>query len=156
LAAIAGRFGKLCGGLDRLSVVGRSAWPAPIHDAKAAIRWLRAHAAELGLDARHIGAVGVSAGGTIAVLLGVAGDVAELEGAVGQHVGVDSRVQAVANLYGRINFLAEPESARAATDQAVALNQRLKQLFGGTLEEKRDVARAASPVTHVSAGDARY
>jgi acetyl esterase/lipase len=133
---------------------GEARWPAPIHDAKAAIRWLRAHAAELGLDARHIGAVGVSAGGTIAVLLGVAGDVAELEGAVGQHVGVDSRVQAVANLYGRINFLAEPESARAAPDQAVALNQRLKQLFGGTLEEKRDVARAASPVTHVSAGDA--
>jgi len=133
---------------------GEARWPAPIHDAKAAIRWLRAHAAELGLDGRRIAVAGVSAGGTIAVLLGVAGDVPELEGSVGAHVGVDSRVQAVANLYGRINFLAEPESARAAPDQAAALNQRLRQLFGGTLEEKRDLVRMASPITHVSAGDA--
>lgn len=133
---------------------GEAQWPAPIHDAKAAIRWLRAHASELGLDGNRIGVVGVSAGGTVAVLLGVASDVRELEGVVGPHRGVDSRVQAVANLYGRINFLAELESARAAPDQAVALNQRLKQLFGGTLDDKRAVAQMASPITHVSPGDA--
>lgn len=133
---------------------GEARWPAQIHDAKAAIRWLRAHASELGLDARHVGVVGVSAGGTLAVLLGVGGEVAALEGAVGPHLGVDSQVQAVANLYGRINFVAEPAAARAAPDQIGALNQRLQQLFGGPLDEKRVAARAASPITHVSAGDA--
>lgn len=146
--------GKYAGASIGYRLSGEAQWPAPIHDAKAAIRWLRAHARENGLDPNHIGVVGVSAGGTVAVLLGVAGDVSELEGTVGPHLGVDSRVQAVANLYGRINFLAEPESARAAPDQAAALAQRLRQLFGGTLEEKQGIARTASPITHVSPGDA--
>jgi acetyl esterase/lipase len=38
-------------------------FPAQIHDVKASVRWLRAHAAHYNLDADRIGALGESAGG---------------------------------------------------------------------------------------------
>lgn len=40
------------------------------HDAQAAVRWLRANAAEYGIDAGHIGTVGYSAGAITAVGVG--------------------------------------------------------------------------------------
>ncbi|MDS0138795.1 MULTISPECIES: alpha/beta hydrolase [unclassified Amycolatopsis] len=48
-------------------------WPAPLDDARCAVRFLEAHAAELDLDPARITAVGTGAGGTLASLLGVAG-----------------------------------------------------------------------------------
>jgi acetyl esterase/lipase len=135
-------------------LAGEATWPAQIHDCKAAVRWLRANASRYGLDADKIGVVGNSAGATLALLLGASHGVPELEGTVGPHATERSRVAAVVNFFGRINFLAEPESARAGPAQAVALTGRLKVLFGGTLEEKAGLARQASPVNHVSPGDA--
>jgi acetyl esterase/lipase len=44
-----------------------SRWPSQIEDAKVHIRWVREHAAELGIDPKHIGVAGYSAGGFIAV-----------------------------------------------------------------------------------------
>lgn len=56
-------------------------WPAQLVDAQLAVRWLRAQASSLGLDAHHLCAYGDSAGGHLAVFLGVlhsihAGDLA--------------------------------------------------------------------------------
>ena len=53
---------------------GEAPFPAGTRDAKAAVRWLRAHAAEYGLDTAHFAAWGESAGGYLAVMLGVTGD----------------------------------------------------------------------------------
>ena len=55
-------------------------WPAHIHDCKAAIRWLRSHAAEYRIDPDRIGAMGSSAGGHLAQFLGVTNDVREFDG----------------------------------------------------------------------------
>jgi len=41
----------------------RYGYPAPIDDGMRAIRYVRAHAADLGIDANHIGMIGFSAGG---------------------------------------------------------------------------------------------
>src|SRR5438105_8881415 len=49
----------------RLSGVAK--WPAPIHDVKAAIRWMRANAGSLGIDPQRIAVVGHSAGGHLAL-----------------------------------------------------------------------------------------
>jgi acetyl esterase/lipase len=56
-------------------------WPAQLVDAQLAVRWLRAQAVSLGLDAHHLCAYGDSAGGHLAVFLGAlqsihAGDLA--------------------------------------------------------------------------------
>ncbi len=46
-------------------------WPAQLVDAQLAVRFLRAHAADFGIDPRHVGAIGDSAGAQLAVFLGV-------------------------------------------------------------------------------------
>ena len=46
-------------------------WPAQLVDVQLAVRFLRAHAAEFGIDPARIGALGDSAGGHLAVFLGV-------------------------------------------------------------------------------------
>src|ERR1700733_13054086 len=45
---------------------GEATWPAQLHDVKAAVRWLRARAGELGIDGDRIAAWGESAGGPLA------------------------------------------------------------------------------------------
>ncbi len=72
--------------------------PAQIHDCKAAIRWLRLHAAEYRIDPARVGAWGSSAGGHLVALLGTSGDVPALEG--DENPGASSRVSSVVDWYG--------------------------------------------------------
>ncbi len=125
-------------------------FPAQIHDCKGAIRWLRAHAKEYKLDPERIGVWGSSAGGHLVALLGTSGGVKELEGDVGGNTGFSSRVQAVCDLCGPATFREEdlPEGADEGN-----VPQALTKLLGGPLEENRDKARAASPVTHITKDD---
>ncbi|MBL9132479.1 MAG: alpha/beta hydrolase fold domain-containing protein [Verrucomicrobiaceae bacterium] len=129
-------------------------WPAQIHDCKAAIRWIKAHAKELGLDASKIAVWGSSAGGHLVSFLGTSGDVKELEGTLGKHTDQDSKVGCVINFFGPENFITmvtqESTVDRTTADYPEAL------LLGGRVQDKADVAREASPVTHVSAGDAPF
>jgi acetyl esterase/lipase len=48
-----------------------SPFPAQIHDAKKALRWLKDNAARFGIDTTRMAAVGYSAGGNVASLLGL-------------------------------------------------------------------------------------
>lgn len=48
---------------------GEAASPAAVQDAKLAVRWLRAHADDYGIDPEHVAVWGASAGGQIAGLL---------------------------------------------------------------------------------------
>ena len=130
-------------------------WPAQIHDCKAAIRWIKAHAAEHGLDPAKIAVWGTSAGGHLVSMLGTSGDVKELEGSLGKHLDQDSKVTCVANYYGPENFLTmirQPSTINrtGSRDYPEAL------LLGGPVPEREAVAKEASPVTHVTPGDAPF
>ncbi|HYR58898.1 MAG TPA: alpha/beta hydrolase, partial [Chthoniobacteraceae bacterium] len=70
-------------------------FPAQVHDIKAAIRFLRAQQAQLGIDAARIVIAGSSAGGHLAALVGVTNGHKELEGAVGGHLDQSSDVQGI-------------------------------------------------------------
>lgn len=122
--------------------------PAQVHDCKAAVRWLRSHAVQYGYRGDAIGAWGHSAGGLLASMLGTSDGVAELEGE-GAYAGVSSAVQAVVDACGAphdFSWFRRPDIlARFAP---VAENLRL--YLGGTVEEREDLARLASPATHVS------
>jgi acetyl esterase/lipase len=48
-------------------------WPSQMHDCKAAIRWIRAHAPAYGFDPARIGVFGTSAGGHLVSVLGTTG-----------------------------------------------------------------------------------
>jgi len=120
-------------------------FPAQIHDAKAAIRWLRANAAEYGIDPSRIGVWGDSAGGHLAELLGTSAGIPQLEGPCGSP-GYPSNVQAVVARCAPTDFVrwrAEDEDEPGSV---------FWRLFGGPGSQRRELARLASPITHVAAG----
>jgi len=145
------RSGRYAGVSAGYRLSGEATWPAQIHDAKAAVRWVRANASRYGLDAERIGVLGRSAGGHLALLLGASGDVPELEGEVGEHAGVSSQVAAVANFFGVAELLAmigpPSDVDRTRADAPEAL------LLGGPLRENAEKAKAASPLSYVSPND---
>ena len=61
----------------RLSLEAK--FPAQLYDAKAAVRYLRTHADQLGLDPGRIGVWGESAGGHLAAMVGLTGERSDLE-----------------------------------------------------------------------------
>lgn len=75
-------------------------FPAQIHDVKGAVRFLRAHAKEYGIDTDSIGVMGNSSGGHLTALLATSGDVKELEGSVGGNLEYSSRIQVAVDFYG--------------------------------------------------------
>lgn len=56
------------------STLPRTRWPQQLMDIKQAIRFLRSHAAEYGIQANRIAVMGESAGGYLAALTGLTGD----------------------------------------------------------------------------------
>src|SRR5262249_29153557 len=80
-------------------LIQQGIFPVQLHDCKAAIRFLRAHASEYNIDPNRIGVWGGSAGGYLAALLGTTGDIKSLEGNVG-NTTVSSAVQAVCDWFG--------------------------------------------------------
>lgn len=68
--------------------------PGMLMDAKAYLRFFRAHAADYHVDPHRIGIWGMSRGGNLAALLAVTGDLQPLEGDVGGNAGQSSRVDA--------------------------------------------------------------
>lgn len=61
-------------------LTGEAPFPACIEDVKCAVRWLRAHAKEYGVDPNRIGAYGHSAGAHLALMLAMVSESAGLEG----------------------------------------------------------------------------
>jgi acetyl esterase/lipase len=118
-------------------------FPAQIEDCKAAIRWLRAHAAKYPLDPDRIGAWGASAGGHLVALLGTTGNDKTMEGKEG-NLEQSSKVQAVVDWFGPTDFL----KVRGGGAESP-----VSQLLGGPISENKEKAALASPVTHVQKGD---
>jgi acetyl esterase/lipase len=125
-------------------------FPAQIHDVKSAIRWLRGHAPELGIDPDRIAAMGESAGGHLALLAALATDVPELEGKVGL-TGPGSQVQAAVDWFGPADLLAmQSQSGPDAVIDHDRVTSPESRLIGAPLQSAPDRARLASPVSYVS------
>lgn len=129
-------------------LTGIATFPAQIHDVKAAVRWLRAHAVEYGFDPQRFGAWGSSAGGHLVALLGVSCGSEELEGTGGDYLNESSCVQAVCDFYGPTDLLSLLDQ-RGGRDARRIMAEDL--LLGGPVEEKIELANLASPITHISA-----
>jgi len=135
---------------------GEAPFPAAIEDCKAAVRWLRANATTYHIDPDHIGAWGHSAGGHLAALLGTSGGVAELEGA-GDNSTFSSRVQAVCDMSGPSDILQFYETVSSLNNgPGRRAKVAVEQFLGGSVEQNRAKAIAASPITYVSKDDAAF
>jgi acetyl esterase/lipase len=80
-------------------------FPAEIQDVKCAIRFLRAHAEEYGLDTSRIGVWGGSAGGHLAAMLGLTNGDQTFE--VGDYLDQSSSVDAVVEMFGPTDLTAK-------------------------------------------------
>jgi len=108
-----------------------------VREAKCAVRFLRAHASELGLDSRRIGVYGPSQGGYISSMLGAVGPDPTYD--AGQYLNQSSRVQAVVDMWGPTdlsNFSGSPGWATLLVGRATTAQ-----------------LRNASPLYHVAHGD---
>ena len=120
-------------------------FPAQVHDVKAAVRWLRSHAADYRVDVDHVGAMGFSAGGHLSLMLGVTNPDDGLEGDVPAD-SPSSKVQAVVNFFG--------PSDLTATDVPEISVGLVRDFLGARHTDRQDLAAKASPVTYLSKDDA--
>lgn len=130
-----GREGYVCVACEyRLSEEAQ--WPAPLHDVKAALRWMRANHEKLGIDPSRIAVSGNSSGGHLALLAGAtAGDPA-FEGD-GGNAGEPTDVSASVAFYA-------PSELTPGADMLKDLTVE----FMGQGASADDYT-AASPISHV-------
>ncbi len=126
-------------------------FPAQVHDIKAAIRFLRAHAQTYGYRTDQIIIWGGSAGGHLAALVGTTNENPVLEGDLGDHLDQSSSIQVILDFFGPTNLLSILEQSTLHGYKVRA--PALALLLGGDMQEVMDVARMASPVHHVDPTD---
>ncbi len=130
-------------------------FPALVHDAKAAVRWVRANAARYGFDPERIAAWGGSAGGYLASMLGTSGGIPELEDPRLGNPDQPANVQAVVDWFGPTDFSKMDEQLTASgmvplpgTEHNGAHSPE-SLLLGAPITEIPERVRAANPATHV-------
>ena len=128
---------------------GEAPFPAAIHDCKAAVRWLRAHADEYGINSKRIGAIGLSAGGHLTALLATSAGVKELEGE-GGNGKYSSAIQAAVPM-GAQSDLESVRVLKVSKEEKRGVIWR--QFLGGSQEEKPKTYRLASPLHHLDKTD---
>ena len=111
---------------------GEVTWPQAVYDAKTAVRWLRATAAQWQIDPARIGVIGCSAGGNLATMLALTRpkdgfDLPEPYGSA------SSAVSCAVDFYGAVNL---PE-------------YHDMKMFNRTRAEAPDLYVKASPITYV-------
>ena len=107
---------------------GEAAFPAQIDDVVEGLRWSRDHADEQGLASDRVYLWGASGGGTLAALAALVSDAPPVAGAL---------------IWYAVSDFSALDLDAGDTFEA--------HLFGGPIGERLELARAASPVSHVRA-----
>lgn len=114
-------------------------WPSQVQDAKAAVRYLRAHASELNIDPSRIGAMGESAGGYLALMLGVTSSRDNLEGDTG-YPTFSSSVQAV------VSYVSATDFTLPRVELSPELQAEMQRYYHKSLDQVRmDFTGASKP-----------
>ncbi|MDC3331207.1 alpha/beta hydrolase [Pseudomonadales bacterium] len=120
-------------------------WPVQCHEAKAAIRFLRANAGALGLNPDRLIAAGMSAGAHMACILGVSSDHAQLNGELGEHLEESTEVMGVLALYPPTDFLSVSKDFDGLLDY-YAEDSPVTQLLGESITRAPEKSNLASPL----------
>ena len=140
--------GKYAGASIGYRLSDEAQWPSQIHDCKAALRWIKAHAKEHGLDPERIAVWGTSAGGHLVAMVGVSNGVAELEGTIGEHTDQNAKVKCVLDFFGPAEMLTMGDHPGKFDHNSPQSPE--SKLLGGPVQEVPDKAKSASPVAHVT------
>lgn len=125
----------------RLSPEAR--YPAAVRDLKAAVRWLRAHAAEYHIDTSRIGACGGSSGGQLAAFLGSTNSDRRYD--AGDYLKYSSDVQAVVDIDGPLDLTRPEESGKDVDSTKPSAGKRW---IGYSYRDRPELWREASPLFH--------
>jgi acetyl esterase/lipase len=128
-------------------------FPAQLFDVKAAVRWIKANAETYNLNKEAIAAWGVSAGSTFAALLGTTANVPELEDLSMGNPNESSRINAVVDLIGPVDFLQMNPQLLQLGYQPLRddVASGIGMLIGGQLTEYPERCQAINPVTYLTA-----
>ncbi|MFJ6656460.1 alpha/beta hydrolase fold domain-containing protein [Streptomyces sp. NPDC091377] len=147
--------------IEYRTILDEATYVEGVADAKAAIRFLRAHAAEFGIDTREVAVYGESAGGYLASMAGTTGGVKKFD--TGAHLDQSSRVQAVVNWFGPSDLAKIPadfDPATRASQENSTDDARVKYVLGPNnptrLLDVPAAVAAADPATYASPGDAPF
>ena len=132
---------------------GEAPFPAQIEDCKAAVRFLRANAGKYFIDSKHVGAIGLSAGGHLTALLATSGGVAALEGA-GGNPDQSSTIQAAVPMGAQTDFRRHHENVEQSDPDPPGEKPNIwLQFMGARPSEAPEKWKLASPITHLDATD---
>jgi acetyl esterase/lipase len=135
---------------------GEAIFPAQIQDVKAAIRFIRANAKQYNLNPNKIAVWGGSAGGHLAAMAGTTGDMTEFDDANLGNTGVSSRVQAVVDWFGPIQFDKMDAQFRASGKGQPSHDDPTSPesvLLGKAVQQAPELVKRASPATYISPSD---
>lgn len=136
-------------------------FPALVLDGKSAVRYLRSHASEYGIDPARIGVIGDSAGGYLVQMLGATNG--EKGWDKGDFTGVSSDVQAVATLYGISNLLsigeglgeaqAKVHASPSVTEALLVNGPAFRDNAGANIFSDEKKALGASSLGHIDGSE---
>lgn len=138
-------------------LIGAANYTEIIGDAKAAVRFLRAHADQFKIDGSKIAAMGASAGGYLAVMLGVSGEKFN----VGDNLDQSSAVQAVIDCFGPTDLTRIADDLTEEKKQLYYSPSGFPSLFangvsgyknmkGGSILDTPDTAQETNPLNYIN------
>ena len=120
-------------------------FPLNLQDCKNGVRYLRAHADELGIDPDRISVMGSSAGGHLALLVAYTADQSNLAPSQ-PYPGISDKVSSVVDFYGISNLATRKETDPNGKPLKIEpLDSTTQSIFGSTPQDWKK----ASPVTYV-------
>jgi len=138
--------------------------PEIVEDINRAVRFIRYHAADYGVDAERFAIMGASAGGHLSLMQAMAGDLGNSD-AKDPIDRVSSRVQAVAAFFPPTDLLNYGAKGRemlarsfqkpftAAVDYRVFDDEKKLYVPVADQEKQREISRSISPITFVTPDD---
>jgi acetyl esterase/lipase len=125
-------------------------WPAQLEDVRSAVRYFRAHAAELKIDPARFGAIGDDSGGHLAMMLGLVSAQDEKDKPIEQ----STRIQAVVNIFGPTD-LREWRVSSGWVEAKIRIgffksSEQIFEDFLGTRDRTAQICYEASPIAHVT------
>jgi len=132
----------------RLMKPGVKTYPGAVYDVKAAVQYVRANAAQLGIDPNRVGMMGDSAGGHLTSLVALAGDEPHYSSEYRNdpHGTVPSNVKAVIGFYGVYDMQAQWHHDQIARPR----DQITEKFLGVSPPQNRRAFFDASPISYAT------
>lgn len=129
----------------RLAKTGQKTFPQAVHDAMAAVQFVRGSAAEFKLDGDRVGLMGASAGANLAALAALGGETV-FKGGYPQdaHAGQSTKVKVLVGVYGVYDVLQMWQSYQATSPR----ENNIEKFLGVGPMENRRIYFEASPISY--------